>query len=159
MQNKKYISIALLGAIALNSNLASAASLPSDKFLMSSLYSQMEYQATIDREVQNSRISTQNDARLAEIRTKNQARQAALMSESGNKLSSAPEIKIDESARQAALSRPVYRNPITDAKNYSQASSNVVIESSTVSRVQGNIDMRRVEQAWLGWVNDLRAKE
>ena len=132
----------------------------SAQMLRPSLESQMHYQTQVDIQVQANRRSAEADARLAEIRAKNQERMRALNAASN----SAPEPQIDEQARNEALSRVVYRNPINGQSNTPIASVSadnpaVSVNYSPESRTVGNVDMARVEQVWLGWVNGLRSEK
>ncbi|MDO4874105.1 MAG: CAP domain-containing protein [Candidatus Gracilibacteria bacterium] len=154
MKNKKYIPMILLGSLFMTSQVSA-------QMLRPSLESQMHYQTQVDIQVQANRRSAEADARLAEIRAKNQERMRALNSAATNVVS---EPQIDEQARNEALSRVVYRNPINGQSNAPIASVSadnpaVSVNYSPESRTVGNVDMARVEQAWLGWVNGLRSEK
>ena len=143
----------LLGSIFMTSQVSA-------QMLRPSLESQMSYQTQVDIQVQANRRSAEADARLEAIRAKNQERMRALNAAS----TPAPEPQIDEQARNEALSRVVYRNPINGQSNAPIASVSadnpaVSVNYSPESRTVGNVDMVRVEQAWLGWVNGLRSEK
>ena len=143
----------LLGSIFMTSQVSA-------QMLRPSLESQMSYQTQVDIQVQANRRSAEADARLEAIRAKNQERMRVLNAAS----TPAPEPQIDEQARNEALSRVVYRNPINGQSNAPIASVSadnpaVSVNYSPESRTVGNVDMVRVEQAWLGWVNGLRSEK
>lgn len=159
MKGKKHIPIALVGIMMVTTQTVGAALVPS-------LESQMAYQAQIDQQVQINKIDQRNTERLEKIRRDNLAR----MSQTNT---------LDENARSAALARPVYRNPITTTYRTTPVSistsvikkkkSTPTVNNAAPVRMQktvstpvytshqtGNVDIARVEQAWLGWVNELR---
>lgn len=153
MNSKKYIPIVLMSAMFLGVNGASA------KTLLPSLLDQMDYQIEINKSAQIARADMQNDAVLAAIRNKNLSRMESIATNEQQSTS-----KIDEQARAAALAWVVTRKPITEesVQAYSSASTHVTFsrtERQSSSRIEGNIDMRRVEEAWLGWVNNLRKEQ
>ena len=128
----------LLGSIFMTSQVSA-------QMLRPSLESQMNYQTQVDIQVQANRRSAEADARLEAIRAKNQERMRALNAAS----TPAPEPQIDEQARNEALSRVVYRNPINGQSNAPIASVSadnpaVSVNYSPESRTVGNVDMARV---------------
>lgn len=153
MLSKKHISISLLFSVFCLSISANA------MMLKPSLYAQMERQNAINIQYEQDKIQMQNEARLNEIRIKNQIRMnqmnEAKPQESEQILSAAhTEVVLDPVEKEKALARVVTRKN----QSISTPTENISFQQPQISttRYNGNIDMRQIEQTWLGWVNSLR---
>lgn len=126
----------------------------------------MQYQKVVDREYAVYKIQSHNQSQLEAIRQRNQARlNSDNASEENITLSAAPDAPtLDPVEREAALNRTVVRNiaPTIQPKVIQNSYTPSVVNytaTPTTERAVGNVDMRKVEQAWQGWVNELRASE
>lgn len=150
--NTKKIFIGIIAASSIfGSNSAFA------QFATPSLTDQMNMQAEVAKQAHKDRIAYEADQNLERIRAANREKQALL---AGKILPSDNTVvaNFSDTERQAALNRTVTRNPITTSSTISTpTSTNTHI--STADRSMTNVDLARVEQAWLGWVNDLRASQ
>ncbi len=127
----------------------------------SSLSAEMLRQAGVNQESHQLRIRTEADARFEAMQAANRARMAALAEKtlpSDDVMYSAPELSVlNESERQAALSRTVTRTPLVSSSIAPVTRTSFSSHSSRSSI--GNIDIARVEAAWLGWVNSIRIEQ
>lgn len=139
------ISIALASTLMVSNTFASG---------LPNLNAEMKRQAIIVQKHQNDRIKAYNEAHLNKMRLENEAKMAWVKTMIADTMNAAPEI--DPAERAAALARPVIRMTTPFIAN---SAPKLAIASSTPTgeRTNGNIDMRRVEQAWLEWNNGLRA--
>lgn len=125
--------------------------------LKPSLYKQMQQQNIIDAKYLKDKASV-------EVNIKNSL--YSLPSLSSNtisiknktaeipaELSSAPEVTLDPIRRAEALSRPVVRN-ITSPNSQAVTAEKKIISSN--KKNINNVDIRRLESAWLEWNNSLR---
>lgn len=104
----------------------------SAQVLRPSLNEQMSRQEIVNQEYSESQIAMQNAHALEMIRQRNQARM--------------------ENISQISAVSPTIESIVSEMKPTAE------IKTTTTTRNIGNIDMARVEAAWLGWVNDLRAE-
>lgn len=172
MKTIQYTSVAIATIIGFaNISQASALTLPGP-----SLQSQMQRQATIDAEYASHKIQSANEQALEAIRLRNAAKlsNSATSTEENTTLSSAQasEDFLKSAEREAALNRTVTRKTVgfnktstpvitasNPAPNATELAQNFAKNQNPTSRQVGNIDMARVELAWLSWVNMARAEK
>lgn len=176
MKSIQYTSVAIATIIGFaNISGASALALPGP-----SLQSQMQRQSVIDAQYASTKIQTANEQALEAIRLRNAAKlsNSATSTEENTTLSSAQasEDFLKSAEREAALNRTVTRktsgfNTISTpaiaqtivannpAPNATELAQNFAKNQNPTSRQVGNIDMARVELAWLSWVNMARAEK
>lgn len=158
---KKYIPISILALTSVFSlNIANANS------LFPSLQAQMQRQNVINEIYAKDKIRMNNSQRLEEIRQLNVERlnnwNFSSNSQNQNSTTTTVEIKIPEVnpiLKEQALSRVVTRNNSANniVLNSAPINNNIVIENYS-NRQKNNVDLARIEQTWLNWVNSLRAE-
>lgn len=175
MKTTIYTSVAvatILGFASISE--ASALALPGP-----SLQTQMERQTVINAEYASYKVQVANERALEAIRLRNAARLGNLVnSEENLTLSSAEDSEnfLKSEEREAALNRTVTRRssgfntistPVTSQNNSAKKSTtnatklaqNFAKNQNLTHHQIGNIDMARVELAWLAWVNMARAEK
>lgn len=156
---KKQIPIVLsLCAVSVATQF-SLGSLVSAASLSPSLQSQMQRQSIIDYQNQKDAISRYNEEQLRIIRERN-AQKLAMNNSSVSTLNSAP---TQEPGSSSLFSPNAFANqlkPTIEIKVASYvATSKTPTSTSTTRNVASpsNIDMNRLEAAWLSWNNPLRS--
>lgn len=121
-------------------------------FLLTPLNEQMLRQVEINNEISEIRAKNDADERFEAMQRANRARVASMMENQEKIAENAPEENtLNDLERQAALSRPVIRIPL---------GTNIPVAiPEQREKVNNNIDMNRVEAAWLEWVNSVRAEQ
>lgn len=142
MKTKKYVTLAIASTIGFSFiSEASAAT------IKPSLQSQMQYQSAVDKDYISWKIQADNANALRLIRERNAEKISSLQdSDDTEEFYSAPV----KNTNVKTFSSPIIDSIKTPTKKE---------ESKYTSRQVGNIDMNRVEQAWLGWVNGARAEK